>query len=100
MKEKAIQWLREHGVTDLDFETFNVVKYADNLSQELEIARRIKELDEAREFTSFEGDEHCADSCSGWDGTDRRCDCGNRRVAWMTTDSHTFENPSVRAEAW
>jgi hypothetical protein len=20
--------------------------------------------------------------CSGWDGFDRRCDCGNRRVYW------------------
>ena len=20
--------------------------------------------------------------CSGWDGIDRRCDCGNRRVYW------------------
>ena len=20
--------------------------------------------------------------CSGWDGFDRRCDCGNRRVSW------------------
>jgi hypothetical protein len=20
--------------------------------------------------------------CFGWDGTDRRCECGNRRVSW------------------
>ena len=20
--------------------------------------------------------------CTGWDGFDRRCDCGNRRVSW------------------
>lgn len=20
--------------------------------------------------------------CTGWDGVDRRCDCGNRRVSW------------------
>jgi hypothetical protein len=20
--------------------------------------------------------------CEGWDGTSRRCDCGNRRVSW------------------
>jgi hypothetical protein len=22
--------------------------------------------------------------CDGWDGEDRRCDCGNRRVYWAT----------------
>jgi hypothetical protein len=22
--------------------------------------------------------------CGGWDGVDRRCDCGNRRVSWET----------------
>jgi len=39
----------------------------------------------------FEG-MNCNDSlfdddqaeCAGWDGVDRRCDCGNRRVSWET----------------
>lgn len=22
------------------------------------------------------------EECMGWDGEDRRCDCGNRRVSW------------------
>lgn len=26
-------------------------------------------------------DANCED-CSGWDGLERRCDCGNRRVYW------------------
>jgi hypothetical protein len=26
-------------------------------------------------------DEH-EPECTGWDGDDRRCDCGNRRVYW------------------
>lgn len=25
-----------------------------------------------------------ADICTGWDGVDSRCDCGNRRVYWAT----------------
>lgn len=29
----------------------------------------------------FDGDQECID-CIGWDGIDRRCDCGNRRVSW------------------
>lgn len=28
--------------------------------------------------------EDGADECTGWDGVDRRCDCGNRRVSWET----------------
>jgi hypothetical protein len=36
----------------------------------------------------FEG-QNCMDYdedvfCGGWDGVDRRCDCGNRRVSWET----------------
>jgi len=36
----------------------------------------------------FEG-QNCMDYdedvvCDGWDGVDRRCDCGNRRVSWET----------------
>jgi hypothetical protein len=30
---------------------------------------------------SFVGDDFC-DDCNGWDGSSRRCDCGNRRVCW------------------
>ena len=35
----------------------------------------------------FDG-QNCSDAweegenCGGWDGNDRRCDCGNRRVGW------------------
>lgn len=34
------------------------------------------------EFIRFDGDECCGDSCRGWDGVSRRCECGNRRVGW------------------
>ena len=35
----------------------------------------------------FDG-QNCAgaweegEACAGWDGNDRRCECGNRRVGW------------------
>lgn len=40
-------------------------------------------------FVDFDG-QNCAEAwdegadCQGWDGEDRRCDCGNRRVALQT----------------
>ena len=45
----------------------------------------------------FDG-QNC-DDCGGWDGESRRCDCGNRRVYWATTqrDDGTFV---AHAEAW
>lgn len=27
------------------------------------------------------------DNCSGWDGVSRRCNCGNRRVEWLFSES-------------
>ena len=30
-----------------------------------------------------------AEECTGWDGKDRRCDCGNRRVYWATYGDET-----------
>jgi hypothetical protein len=33
------------------------------------------------------GDQNCDESCGGWDGESRRCECGNRRVAWEFTRS-------------
>lgn len=43
---------------------------------------------EAGGVEEFEG-MNCGDYdddvvCGGWDGVDRRCDCGNRRVSWET----------------
>lgn len=46
------------------------------------------EMRAADETVEFNG-QNCEDSdmdggksCDGWDGNDRRCECGNRRVCW------------------
>lgn len=37
----------------------------------------------------FDG-KNC-DECPGWDGSSRRCECGNRRVSWsLAIVGHTF----------
>lgn len=43
----------------------------------------------------FDG-QNCEEPCQGWDGYDRRCECGNRRVTWVLSDDKT----RVWAEAW
>lgn len=48
---------------------------------------------EEQGYVDFDG-QNCADAwdegenCAGWDGVDRRCDCGNRRVYWETSKQH------------
>lgn len=47
-------------------------------------------------FIDFQG-WNCHDldeDCAGWDGIERRCACGNRRVAWEWDDEQLW------AEAW
>lgn len=45
---------------------------------------------------SFNG-QNC-DDCSGWDGTSRRCNCGNRRVSWVVEE--WVNEPYAYAEAY
>jgi hypothetical protein len=28
--------------------------------------------------------------CAGWDGVDRRCECGNRRVYWVVEGGYAY----------
>lgn len=48
---------------------------------------------EAEGYVDFDG-QNCGDvwdegaDCAGWDGTSRRCDCGNRRVYWELQQQH------------
>jgi hypothetical protein len=59
-----------------------------------------KEMDE----TWYEGYDNsgCDDECRGWNGQDRRCDCGNRRVAWgcLICDGENAPCPDCYPEAY
>ena len=52
---------------------------------------RSAELAESLDTVEFD-DHNCADvwdegaDCDGWDGNDRRCECGNRRVSWAFSE--------------
>ena len=55
----------------------------------------------AEGFIEFGGDENCNDfegDC-WWDGESRRCDCGNRRVWWIT-EQLSDGRWRAYAEAW
>ncbi len=61
------------------------------------------EMLESLETVDFDG-QNCEDAwdeganCDGWDGNDRRCGCGNRRVGWAFTNYNNCWQ--YYAEAW
>lgn len=40
-------------------------------------------------FIPFAG-QNCSEPCRGWDKKSNRCDCGNRRVYWDTSEGRRF----------
>lgn len=102
---EAITWLISRGkVLGVDFTVSNAISIANSVACDEEIKR----LSEGVDYHDFEGN-NCSDcgsdwndgkQCLGWDGVSRRCECGNRRVSWETSDYHSFKNPHVRAVAY
>lgn len=93
---RATAWLAARNqLPGRDFEAARAVDVANERAYEEEVER----LTSGASMHSFGGDDSC-EGCSGWDGTSRRCACGNRRVSWTRGYSHTFESPEVYAEAY
>lgn len=78
-------------VVDVDFKSADVVRAANDL--------RFDELIAAAGPGPHEFDgQNCDGPCDGWDGEDRRCECGNRRVSWEREGD--FEDMYIRAGAY
>ena len=102
--QDAVLWIQAHypdKKIGVDFDIVNAVSYANNLAFYAEVERIRSEM-EWHEFAGF----NCYDvsddgeSCAGWDGTSKRCQCGNRRVDWVEGYGHSFKEPYVYAEAY
>ena len=65
--------------------------YATRQEAEAAAVAKSAEMLENWDTVDFDG-QNCADAwdegenCDGWDGNDRRCECGNRRVAWAFSE--------------
>lgn len=93
---EAVAYLSARGkVAGTDYELPNAVSVANDLAFEEEVAKR-KASGGSFDFNG----QNCDGPCEGWDGEDRRCQCGNRRVSWTTGYGHSFKTPSVEAEAY
>lgn len=97
-KQDALIWLQNNYPEYLlgkDYSLDCVEEFAEECAK----SEEIRKIMEKEEFIKFNGDDYCED-CLGWDGLSHRCQCGNRRVSWVTGDSHRFDEPNVYAEAY
>ena len=101
LQDRAVQWLLGKGYTyGKEFNALNAISVANDLAYEEEVNKRREDIKASESaFIEFCGSDYCED-CSGWDGESHRCECGNRRVSWTTADWHTFDHPSIFAEAY
>ena len=90
MVDKAIEWLKSRDIDVKD----NMVELANRLSFMEEVCKKEEEIDYP---IPFDG-QNC-DNCRGWFPGEYRCECGNRRVAWVRDYDYSFLNPSIHAEA-
>jgi hypothetical protein len=97
-RDKAVKYLLEAGLTyGTDFTADNAVLVANDRAYELEIARRSEEIGDG--FIDFNGSCNC-ENCCGWNPKAHRCQCGNRRVCWVTATGFSFLQPDIYAEAY
>lgn len=91
---EAIIWLQARGrVLNADFTVGNAITTANNAAFD-EWAQAQADSGEPVEFDGC----NCDDSDCRWYPGARRCQCGNRRVAWEFDGD--FRNPAGRAVAW
>jgi hypothetical protein len=90
---EAVVWLQARGkVLGKDFLLSTAIYVADSLAFDEEVARLTKNC--AGNYIDFNG-QNCEGPCEGWNGVDRRCACGNRRVCWVMGWGYSFKNPSL-----
>lgn len=100
---EAIAWLDAKGYKPgTDFQPSAAVTFANDIAFQEEAERLSAELKASGGFVDFSGSNCEPDegACPGWNGNDRRCECGNRRVSWTAAYGHSFKEPSIYAEAY
>jgi hypothetical protein len=96
--QEAVEFLLARGKNlGNDFTFENAIKTADCIRFDELVNEKIKDHEENGTLFSFGGDDNC-ENCGGWDGSDRRCECGNRRVGWEC--SGDFKSMYIYGQAW
>ncbi len=75
----------------------NAIQIANDIAFNKEVKRC--EAQAGDEYIDFEG-QNCEDPCAGWNPSERRCQCGNRRVSWEENWNADFRNMSIYPAAY
>lgn len=98
---EAIIWIQQNHPTcklGQDFTIHTAIDCADDLAYDDEVIK----MRHSKIWHSFVG-QNCSEneqSCQGWDGYSKRCECGNRRVYWEPEHDHSFKHPHIVAQAY
>lgn len=98
---EAIIWIQQNHPTcklGRDFDIHTAIDCADDLAYDAEVIK----MKHTKIWHSFIG-QNCSENnqdCRGWDGSSKRCDCGNRRVCWEPEHDHSFKHPHIVAQAY
>lgn len=95
---KAIAYITVNSsmVVGVDYQICDAVEKADNIRFTQMVKEALEKFNpETDNFFDFDG-KNC-DDCSGWDGESHRCNCGNRRVCWVSYGH--FDNMTIYGEA-
>jgi hypothetical protein len=76
-------------LSDFDFDSDSDSDYVYDFNSEIEENRKTYLEEEGGYLTGFHNRDYCDEDCRGWNGFNKRCDCGNRRVYW--TDGLCYE---------
>jgi len=99
LEVEAALWLTQRGkVLGQDFDGANALAMANEIAFEEAVAAMLRDRKDG-EYFEFSGSDYCED-CPGWDGSEHRCECGNRRVSWEKGWGFSFKNPTIHAEAY
>lgn len=98
-RDEAVKWLLGKGkVYGTDFTADNALETANEVAFEEKKAQEIESIKKTG-FIDFCGSDNC-EGCLGWNGEDRRCDCGNRRVDWTRDWQFDYKDPQIYGEAY
>ncbi len=88
--------LNNGGLFGKDFTAETAISTANDIAFKLAVKKREIQIGDG--YIGFSG-KNCEDECDGWNPSNRRCQCGNRRVSW-SYDYSDFRNMEIYAEAW
>jgi hypothetical protein len=93
---RAIKFLIDRGVDISHLGSDMIIDTANDIAFDEEVVAREKEIGDG--YIDFYG-QNCDDPCDGWNPSDYRCQCGNRRVSWEESYGSDFENMEIHAGA-